>query len=491
MPNGTDLRTFYYGTGTPTQYQIPTTAKTAKPTAGSLYLNDQYTKGSSVTNLTPESQVALVTSTAADTISATTTSSTASNGNGSGGTLTAAYGLKVFAPTTQSATPSLQLNSGNDSISATALLSPSTTVAGSSKVTYFYLTGLDNSGSIYGGTFNGTTQSTNTGNDSVTGTGTYRGIANQQDAVLSLGDGDDKVTGTAGATNIVGSAAVYNAGTMDLGVSSGTITDNDTLTATGSYSGLYNTGSLGFGNGTDTLTAKAGTLFEQQTGLYNTGLISFDAGNDTLTSSGYTAVYNDGTIGFGTGSDKLTASGTYFGIVNDVDAVITFGNNGTTTPVAARSITASGAISGLKNNGMIFFEGIGNDTVTVSKGGITGDIDPDTDLPYGRIFLGNGNDKLVGFGTGVFDGGDGTDSFTLPSNTAYSGIYKAVEIDNVTNNYFVLTGTQNVTGIGYFTSFNTYQNNVTIPTVALGQEFYLTISASGAPTVSLLPADWV
>ena len=490
MPNGTDLRTFYYGTGTPSQYQIPTSAKTAKPTSGSLYLDDQYTKGSSVTPLT-EGQVPLLTSTAADTISATTTSSTATNGNNSGGTLTAAYGLKIFAATTQSATPSLQLNSGNDSISATALLSPSTLVSGFSKVTYFYLTGLDNSGSIYGGTFNGSTQSTNTGNDSVTGTGTYRGIANNSDAVLSLGDGDDKVNGTSGSTNIVGSAAIYNAGSMDLGVSSGTITDNDALTATGSYVGLYNTGNLSFGNGTDTLTAKAATLFEQQTGVYNTGLISFGSGNDTLTSSGYTALYNSGTIGFDTGSDKLTATGTYFGIVNDVDAVITFGDNGTITPVAARSITTSGAISGLKNNGSIFFEGTGADTLTVSKGGITGDIDDVTGLPYGRLFLGKGNDKLVGFGTGVFDGGDGVDSFTLPSNTAYSGIYKTVEIDNEAKNYFVLTGTQNVTGIGYFTDFVSYQNGKTLPTVSLGQEFYLTISASGAPTVSLLPADWV
>jgi len=485
-PNGTNLRSLYYPSNWPaTSYAIPTTAVTKKPAAGSLYLNDQYGSTTLSSTLTNGNGVAFVASSGADTISATTTATSSS--------INAAYGFKVFAAEKQSLTPSLQLNGGNDTLTATALASPLVS-ASTKQVKYFYLTGIENLGEIYGGRLSNTIsgeQLANSGNDTLSGTGTYRGVANLEEGFISLGDGDDKLTGVAGSTNIIGSAGVYNAAGLLLGVSSGNVTDKDTLTATGSYTGLYNEGSILFYQDSDTLTAKAGTLFNQQTGVFNSGLIDFGAGVDTFTSTGFTAIYNSGTIAMGTGTsstaagDKITATGTYFGIFNDKGGLISFDSS-----TNARSITASGAISAIKNNGVISFTGTANDTVTATKGGFSGDLDGTTGLPLGKIQLGAGNDALLGFGTGIFDGGTGTNAVTLPSNSAYAGEVVEIASTEGTTKGFKLVGTQNVVGTGYFVNFTNY-NKLTIPVTTLGEKFYLTISAAGVATKTPMPADWV
>jgi len=512
IPNGTDLRQFYYlGSNKQPLNTPPATpptisaATTAKPTSGSLYLSQAYTNkanqtGQSGPTTLSASLIPLVASSGVDTITATTTSVTTGTTNPkTPSPLTAAYGIKILGQDVNASLPavSLQLNSGNDVVTGTALLSPSQLISGINKVTYFYLTGVQNEGSIYGGIFANNVQNLGSGNDSVTGVGTYRGIANL--GTIDLGDGSDKLTGTAGQTNIVGSAGIYNASRelIALGPDSGSTSvssaDNDMLTATGTYTGLYNEGIIFTGVGNDTITTKAGTLFNQQTGLYNSSeaVISVGPGNDKIISSGYTAILNEGIIGLGTGLDTITATGTYFGLVNKALSDIFFDDNGSASGIA-RSITASGSISGLVNNGTIEFLGVGNDSITVTKGGISGDLD-DEGRPLGSINFGPGNDKLTGFGTGFFDGGDGTDTLILPSNTAYAGKFETLVApgSTISKNYFVLTGIQNVVGTGYFTDFTTYNSNTPVPTTSVGQTFMLTIAANGKPTVSSLPEDWV
>ncbi|MEB3276775.1 MAG: hypothetical protein VKM92_07405, partial [Cyanobacteriota bacterium] len=190
----------------------------------------------------------------------------------------------------------------------------------------------------------------------------------------------------------------------------------------------------------------------------------------------------------------------YFGLVNKALANIIFDDNGSASGIK-RSITATGSISGLVNNGTIEFLGVGDDSITVTKakdpkkstiGGISGDLD-DEGRPLGSINFGPGNDKLTGFGTGFFDGGDGTDTLNLPINTAYAGKFETLVApgSTISKNYFVLTGIQNVVGTGYFTDFTTYNGNTPVPTTSVGQTFMLTIAANGKPTVSSLPEDWV
>jgi hypothetical protein len=492
---GKDLRSFYYPANFPDSPYVVPKSKTAS-FSGSIYLDQEYTKtvGGASTPLT-DAQIPLIGSTGVDNITGKTSSATSSSAVASNNS----FGFKVFAAPSGSSlvTPELQLNTGNDSISGTALLSRVNNVtisAGTFKrPVYYYLVGVQNDGNIYGGLLQGDVQLPGSGNDTVTGTGNYNGFANGLGALLDLGDGNDKLTGTGGKL-IVGSSGVFNEGVIVMGVDTLDTSikgnsDNDTVSATSSYTGFYNSLSATFlaGTGNDTITAKGGTLFDGQTGLFNAGLISMGAGNDAITASGFTAIYNSGTLGMGDGVDRITASGSQFGIFNDIGGRILFGSSGST-------LTASGVISGVKNNGTIEFAG-GKNTVNITKGGISGDLNPlDGDNPYGLWSFGEGADTLTGFGTGFFNGGEViSNTLNLPRNTSY--YVEEVTIENSIDpakdgNWLSFTGIEGAVGKMLVANFQTI-NKKTIGSLPTGTAFIYTISSSGVGTASLVPEDWV
>lgn len=138
------------------------------------------------------------------------------------------------------------------------------------------------------------------------------------------------------------------------------------------------------------------------------GAIDTGAGNDAITGNGggdentNIGIYSEGTINTGAGNDAITGS-----VGGDGDGIFNIG---------------------IFNNGTIN-TGAGNDTVDALQGGFGGN---------GTINLGAGKDTLKGFGTGTFNGGDGTDRILFGE-----GVY---EITGSTITSSTITGIMNVTG---------------------------------------------
>ncbi len=214
-----------------------------------------------------------------------------------------------------------------------------------------------------GGTIN-----TGKGNDVITGTGSFIGIFNQLifggGAVIDTGEGNDIIVGS-------GAQGIDNQGTIN------TVEGNDTINASGTDNGIRNSGTI------------------------NTS-INTGKGNDTINASGFfTGIENGGTINTGQGNDIITATSTFTGFAAGIL------NSGTiNTDQGDDTITATGVNTSIGNEGGTINTAEGNDTI-IAKGKFSGD---------GSVFLGSGNDKLSGFGTGKFYGGCGKDTLILPSD---------------------------------------------------------------------------
>ena len=253
------------------------------------------------------------------------------------------------------------------------------------------------------------------GSDTIIGSdiGGEFGIVNF--GALDTGAGNDVVTGSGGGFGI------FNQGsTLETGAG------NDVVTGSGGYFGIFNQGStLETGAGNDVVTG-----WGRDYGIFNGGSIILggstldtSAGNDVITGSGGDyGIYNlFGTINTGAGNDVVTGSGRWYGIVNEYESIL---NTGAGNDV----VTGSGEYSGIYNEFKSSINtGDGDDTVDALTGGFRGG---------GETWLGSGDDNLKGFGTGMFDGGDGTDVLTF-NRGAYS-------IEHLYDGSYLIGGSMNV-----------------------------------------------
>ncbi|MBD2473094.1 hypothetical protein [Nostoc sp. FACHB-145] len=179
------------------------------------------------------------------------------------------------------------------------------------------------------------------------------------------------------------------------------------------YGGKINTGS-----GDDIITGTGGefgivnfSLSKLDGTILRQGIIDTGAGNDTITGTGNSGIGNGGIINTGTGNDTIIGTGSSSGISNS--GIINTGTGNDT-------ITATGSFSRIDNSGTIRTEA-GNDIVDALTGGFVGN---------GSILVGDGNDIVKGFGSGLFDGGNGKDqllfdsgTYTLSGSANSSGFY--------------------------------------------------------------------
>jgi hypothetical protein len=156
----------------------------------------------------------------------------------------------------------------------------------------------------------------------------------------------------------------------------------------------------------------------------NNFTVEDDDSDDEIVSD--TGIVNSDTLDTGNGKDAITGEGGEQGIGILNDGIIFTGNG-------KDSITGSGFI-GILNNGVIF-TGQAPDIVDAFNGGFDGD---------GGVFLGRGDDMLLGFGTGWFYGGRGTDTLILPSDS-YSVGFEIVN-DREFTTFTLGELTMNVTG---------------------------------------------
>jgi len=214
--------------------------------------------------------------------------------------------------------------------------------------------------------------STGEGNDLVQGAAVTEalniaGVAigiNSRFSSIKLGNGDDQLIGTAEAAGSATAAGINSiSSTINLGNGNNWVTGIAESQGGSLVLGIANQGSsLRSGGGNNVVIGDASGGV-QTTGIFNTGEIRFDSGDDSL-------------IGVAMGGT----------------------NN-----------------SGIGNFGTIKMRG-GNDIVDALIGGFSGN---------GTTLLGGGDDDLIGFGTGLFNGGAGFDTIRLGT-----GVY---EFDAETN----------------------------------------------------------
>jgi len=226
--------------------------------------------------------------------------------------------------------------------------------------------------------------------------------------------GSDIITGISTGANLNNNVGINNYyGVIDTGAG------NDTITgiATGGWGyGIQNystNATIDTGAGKDTITATGFTY-----GIYNIdATINTGAGEDIIIATGGdSGITNGGTIDTGDGSDTITGigggDGRNYGIANTVGAIIDTGNgNDIITGTGGGGIEYDAAI---QNDGIID-TGNGEDSI-IAYGGFSG---------MGRVFLGNGQDYLKGFGSGTFNGGSGKDTLELTSGIYTVGISPA------------------------------------------------------------------
>lgn len=245
---------------------------------------------------------------------------------------------------------------------------------------------------------NGGIIDTGTGKDSISAIGGYRGIYNTRNATIKTGTGNDTVDGSATEWGI------YNDGIINTGSGKDSITgsasDSDSL-GIENKDGIINTG-----NGKDSITGTGGFI-----GILNFAPFTFSAaidtgnGNDFILGSGNIGISNYASINTGNGKDIITGtSNNNVGIQNQDDGIINTGNGND-------KIIGSGNV-GIFNKGTID-TAKDNDIIDATNGGFLGD---------GNILLGDGNDILKGFGSGIFNGGNGKDKLELTTGSYTVGI---------------------------------------------------------------------
>jgi hypothetical protein len=294
-----------------------------------------------------------------------------------------------------------------------------------------YSSGIYNIGSIYTGEGNdritgineavlsvgydygiyteGGTIDTGGGNDIITGI-TQKGTGIKSlNSTINTGDGSDTITGTTRDY-----AGIYLDGTGGLNTGAG----NDIITGTSPLYGIFNYFDtfVNTGEGNDIMTgngSKYGFAFA------NFGFIDTGAGNDVITGNNIdeadgildntgTGLLNggefDGFMYTGDGNDTVTGiatAATGIGLSNGYTYTIDTGNGND-------FIIGSGKGVGILNMGTIN-TGNGNDSI-IANGGFDLNI---YGGESGKVFLGNDQDYLEGFGNGSFNGGNGQDTLKL------------------------------------------------------------------------------
>ena len=173
---------------------------------------------------------------------------------------------------------------------------------------------------------------------------------------------------------------------------------NDTITGTGSDTGIISFSKIDTGAGNDIITG-TGT----SRGIDNYSTIDTGAGNDIITGTGKDfGIFSYGNIITGAGNDIITGTGSDTGI----NGTIATGDGNDT-------ITGIGKDCGIAAAGID--TGAGDDIVDALKGG----------FEDGVIYLGSGNDTLKGFGDSVnVWGGVGTDKILFGEGTYIVSEYR-------------------------------------------------------------------
>ena len=190
---------------------------------------------------------------------------------------------------------------------------------------------------------------------------------------------------------------------LEAGVLVDALAGDDTITgiSTGDV-GIDNEGegTINTGKGDDTITGISFRDF----GISNDGKINTGEGDDTITgiSALDDGIDNDVKINTGEGDDTITGiSARDLGIDNEGEGTINTGKgDDTITGISTREL-------GISNDGKIN-TGKGDDLVNALEGGFGG---------IGNTYLGDNNDTLMGFGTGSFYGGSGSDKVLFGEGT--------------------------------------------------------------------------
>jgi hypothetical protein len=238
--------------------------------------------------------------------------------------------------------------------------------------------------------------------------GPRSGFENFVNGRILTGSGNDAITVNVPGTNI------RNLGTIDTGTGNDRISCNDFL---------ENAGRIVMGDGADSLRITS-PVSRFLVAISNTGSIDTGSGDDSIVGTaadiGFfpmftTSISNGGTILTGSGNDRLSGVGGNYGLSNRGTINTGDGND---------ILTGGGATKGIENNGMIL-TGRGRDTINALQGGFSG---------TGTTNLGADSDSLRGFGTGIFQGGPGSDSLVFNPGTytitaAAPGIYHIITPD--------------------------------------------------------------
>jgi hypothetical protein len=269
------------------------------------------------------------------------------------------------------------------------------------------------------------TINTGNGNDIITATG-YFGLSTSTKSFLNTGEGDDVITAISLNNFHNGGWALVTQGSLDTGSGNDIIIGNATNSSLGIALGGYSN----TGDGNDTITGSGrhvgfgnGSIFNAGNGedsiishgrFSNSGELFLGDGNDSIIVDTIIEAenltnhaiknYNRSFIGTGDGNDIIASSGAIYN-----EGVIETGN-GDDSIIVDRGVNAPGTGYGIYNSGSIN-TGDGNDSIIASEG---------FELDYyrsGRVFLGEGEDYIKGYGSGEFSGGNGNDTLELTSGT--------------------------------------------------------------------------
>ena len=290
---------------------------------------------------------------------------------------------------------------------------------------------------------------TGSGNDKISGSAGNVGIFNEGGSI-ALGDGDDIIEGVGGT-----SSGLYNTRSSYTGISIGSISTgngDDSIKGEGG-SGIFNFGILNTGGGDDKIEGTqnseiqdhirfkhSGGGIENRGGapngywVMNSNAINTGEGDDQLSGRGNVGIRNFSLLSTGDGKDRVLGFGGSIGIWNEVEIDTGSGDD---------YIKGEGSWAGIANNGIIN-TGSGNDIVDAIKGGFRfEEKNPENPKGSGIVDLGNDDDRILGFGTGEFIGGDGSDIILLPE-----GLYE-IGANSITRSWDVMkvTGFEKVGGI--------------------------------------------
>jgi hypothetical protein len=297
------------------------------------------------------------------------------------------------------------------------------------------ITGINEAVSSFGYDYGiyaeGGTIDTGDGNDIITGiTQKGKGIYSSN-SNINTGDGNDTIT--ASTLDFYG-LYIQDTGGIDTGKG------NDIITGTASFSGIFNYFDtfVNTGEGNDIMTGNGSTY---GFAFGNFGFIDTGAGNDIIIGSNIdeadgildtvgTGLLNggefDGFMYTGDGNDIITGIATAtsgIGISNGDTYTIDTGN-GNDFIIGSASTGV-----GILNRGTIN-TGNGNDSIIAHGGFDLNTYGGDS----GRVFLGNGQDYLEGFGNGSFNGGNGQDTLKLTPGSYTVEISETVNFSQPSSN---------------------------------------------------------